>query len=107
METQDPLIIHKKTPTRINVLFQTKKQLDLLADTFEFRSFTYAVVIEHIEDALKNNLDEIIIFDVFNFSLLIKIKKENYIKCLKHMLKFYEKVENFEKCILINKLIKK
>tara|TARA_B100002019_G_scaffold110770_1_gene95280 strand:+ start:13668 stop:13979 length:312 start_codon:yes stop_codon:yes gene_type:complete len=68
--------------------------------------------MEHIFNTFCDNIEDgkvcekIYFFKFSDTNLEILIKKKNYISNLKNLLDYYVSIEEYEKCNIINKLIK-
>ena len=93
--------------TPIEITYNTKKDLDELASSDQFKSFILKRTLEEIEFALENNLEKIEIFNIFNLSLIIELERKNFKSVLDKVMDSYVKDEDFEKCNQIKKLIDK
>tara|TARA_B100001094_G_C18196268_1_gene811357 strand:+ start:19748 stop:20083 length:336 start_codon:yes stop_codon:yes gene_type:complete len=93
--------------TPIEITYNTKKDLDELASSDQFKSFILKRTLEEIEFALENNLEKIEIFNIFNLSLIIELERKNFKSVLDKVMDSYVKDEDFEKCNQIKKLINK
>ena len=93
--------------TPIEITYNTKKDLDELASSDQFKSFILKRTLEEIEFALENDLEKIEIFNIFNLSLIIELERKNFKSVLDKVMDSYVKDENFEKCNQIKKLINK
>ena len=93
--------------TPIEITYNTKKDLDELASSDQFKSFILKRTLEEIEFALENNLEKIEIFNIFNLSLIIELERKNFKSVLDKVMDSYVKDENFEKCNQIKKLADK
>ena len=93
--------------TPIEITYNTKKDLDELASSDQFKSFILKRTLEEIEFALENNLEKIEIFNIFNLSLIIELERKNFKSVLNKVMDSYIKDEDFEKCNQIKKLIDK
>ena len=93
--------------TPIEITYNTKKDLDELASSDQFKSFILKRTLEEIEFALENDLEKIEIFNIFNLSLIIELERKNFKSVLNKVMDSYIKDEDFEKCNQIKKLIDK
>ena len=93
--------------TPIEITYNTKKDLDELASSDQFKSFILKRTLEEIEFALENDLEKIEIFNIFNLSLIIELERKNFKSVLDKVMDSYVKDEDFEKCNQIKKLIDK
>jgi hypothetical protein len=93
--------------TPIEITYNTKKDLDELASSDQFKSFILKRTLEEIEFALENDLEKIEIFNIFNLSLIIELERKNFKSVSDKVMDSYVRDENFEKCNQIKKLINK
>jgi hypothetical protein len=69
----------------------------------------FSVCISNINTALENNLGDMDI-PMVSFSeneLVVELERASFIEILENALAYYEDLEDYEKCILINTLIAK
>ena len=52
-------------------------------------------------------MEKVEIFNIFNMSLIVELKKENFKAVLERIIKPFEDDEDFETCIKIKSIIKK
>ena len=81
MNLQSPNIMDKETyreVTQIEITYNTKKDLDELASSDQFKSFILKRTLEEIEFALENDLEKIEIFNIFTLSLIIELERKNF-----------------------------
>jgi|TARA_R110000796_G_scaffold138354_1_gene254467 hypothetical protein len=110
MNLQSPNIMDKETyreVTQIEITYNTKKDLDELASSDQFKSFILKRTLEEIEFALENDLEKIEIFNIFNLSLIIELERKNFKSVLNKVMNSYAEDEDFEKCNQIKQLIEK
>jgi len=93
--------------TPIEITYNTKKDLDELASSDQFKSFVLKRTFEEIEFALENDLEKIEIFNIFNLSLIIELERKNFKSVLNKVMNSYIEDEDFEKCNQIKLLISK
>ena len=99
--------IEKEKITMLEILYNDGEDLKELATKEEFREFILKDSLKSINKAIKNNLDKVELFNIFNLSLIIELDKSNYKNVLEKISKHYIEDENYEMCSSINKLIKK
>tara|TARA_Y100000389_G_C17456480_1_gene518512 strand:+ start:2481 stop:2804 length:324 start_codon:yes stop_codon:yes gene_type:complete len=98
----------EKNPiTVLEIIYNDGEDLKELATKEEFREFILKDSLKSINKAIKNNLDKVELFNIFNLSLIIELDKSNYKNVLENISKHYIEDENYEVCSSINKLIKK
>lgn len=110
MNPQIPVIMDKEIDrevTPIEITYNTKKDLDELASSDQFKSFVLKRTFEEIEFALENDLEKIEIFNIFNLSLIIELERKNFKSVLNKVMNSYIEDEDFEKCNQIKLLISK
>ncbi len=91
----------------IEISYTSKEELNELATSEEFIEFIQEKTLEKIEYAVEHNLENVEIFNIFNMSLIVELKKENFKAVLKRIIKPFEDSEDFEKCIKIKSIINK
>ena len=78
MNLQSPNIMDKETyreVTQIEITYNTKKDLDELASSDQFKSFILKRTLEEIEFALENDLEKIEIFNMLRMKILKSVTK--------------------------------
>lgn len=93
--------------TRIQITYGSTEDLKKLHTSDKFISYIQEEVLSKIKYAIKNKLDKIEIFNILNMALIIELKRENFEEILKNINNTYLKVEDFEACHEISKLISK
>ena len=97
--------IEEINTTLIEIVYNDSSDLKKLALKEEFRAFVIEDSFKTIKNAIENNLEKVELFNIFNLSLVIELKKSNYKKALENVTKYYIKDEDYETCNLIKKLI--
>ena len=97
----------EKQRKTLEIIYNDGEDLKELATKEEFREFILKDSLKSINKAIKNNLDKVELFNIFNLSLIIELDKSNYKNVLENISKHYIEDENYEMCSSINKLIKK
>ena len=104
---ENDIKVEKQITTMLEILYNDGEDLKELATKEEFREFILEDSLRSIKKAIKNNLDKVELFNIFNLSLIVELDKSNYKSVLENISKHYIEDENYETCSLINKLIKK
>jgi hypothetical protein len=97
----------KEEATNLEIIYNNSEDLNQLSTKEEFKHFILEDSFKTIKRALKNNLDKVELFNLFNLSLVVELKKENYKDVLNNILEHYINEENYEKCSLIKRVITK
>jgi len=103
---KDKLVKERET-TGIEIIYNDSEDLKTLSSKEEFVSFILEDSFKTIEMALKNKLDKVELFNIFNLSIVVEIERNNYKNVLNNLIKFYILEENYEKCSLIRSIINK
>lgn len=93
--------------TRIQISYSSSEELKRLYSNEEFIFYIQVEVLDRIKYAIKNNLKKVEIFNISNIAVIVEVKKENHKQILENINNSYLKVEDFEKCHEISKLINK
>ena len=104
---ENDIKINKEKTTMLEILYNDGEDLKELATKEEFREFILKDSLRSIQKAIKNNLNRVELFNIFNLSLIVELDKSNYKSVLENISKHYIEDENYEICSSINKLIKK
>jgi len=110
MNNQNNLIMKEdkeQEVTHIEIAYSNQEELDELASSEIFRKFIGEKTLEKIEYAVEHNLEVVELFNIFNMSLIVELKKENFKPVLERIIKPFEDVEDYETCIKIKSIIKK
>ncbi len=99
--------LKRKETTDLEIIYNNSEDLRVLSDREEFKQFILEDSFKTIEIALENNLDKVELFNIFNLSLIVELKKSSYKDVLNNIIKYYANEENYEKCLLINQVIDK
>ena len=103
---ENDIKIDKEKTTMLEILYNDGEDLKELATKEEFREFILKDSLRSIQKAIKNNLNRVELFNIFNLSLIVELDKSNYKSVLENISKHYIEDENYEVCSSINKLIK-
>ena len=97
----------KKETTNLEIIYNSSEDLKKLSTREGFKQFILEDSFKTIEMALKNDLDKVELFNLFNLSLVVILKKSNYKDVLNNILEYYIDGEDYEKCSLIKNIITK
>ena len=102
-------VMNKKEhkPTNLELFFLDKKELDEMTSSPQFHEFVKEEAFTAIKYAIKNKLDFVDIFKLWNLGYIVKIYKKEYKNALKSILPVFEKKEDYTSCSQITKLINK
>ena len=95
----------KPTTTLIEIVFNDSSDLKKLASKEEFVNFIVKDSLESIENAIKYGDEKVELFNIFNLSLTVELKRSNFKSVLNNITKYYIKDEDYEMCNNIKKLI--
>ena len=96
----------EKNPiTVLEIIYNDGEDLKELATKEEFREFILKDSLKSINKAIKNNLDKVELFNIFNLSLTVELKRSNFKSVLNNITKYYIKDEDYEMCNNIKNLI--
>ena len=97
----------KRKPTNLELFFLDKQELDEMTSTPQFYEFVKEETFYAIKYAIKNKLEHIDIFKLWNLGYVVKIEKNEYKKSLKSIISLFEQREDYDICSQITKLINK
>ncbi len=97
----------KREVTTLEIAYNTKEELISLSRSDDFVSFIINDSYKTIKKAIKDNLQKVELFNILNLSIIVELKRENFEKVLNKIIQHYVEYEEYEKCIIIKKLIKK
>ena len=95
----------KTKTTLIEIVYNDSSDLKKLASKEEFRTFIIKDSLESIKNAIKYGDDKVELFNIFNLSLTVELKRSNFKNVLNNITKYYIKDEDYEMCNQIKKLI--
>jgi hypothetical protein len=95
----------KPTTTLIEIVYNDSSDLKKLASKEEFVSFIVKDSLESIENAIKYGDKKVELFNIFNLSLTVELKRSNFKSVLNNITKYYIEDEDYEMCNTIKKLI--
>ncbi|MDA8959455.1 hypothetical protein N9F64_01540 [bacterium] len=107
MEEKTKLKSQKPSITALEIDFSDKQDLIDLSSDEKFINFILMDTYKSLKIAINGNLSKVTLFDIFNLSILIEVKKSNYIPILGKIMGVYELAEDYEECSKIKNLIKK
>ena len=97
----------KREVTNIELVYKSKEDLVSLASKEEFINFILEDSLKSITKAIKENLEKVELFNIFNLSLVVELDKPKYKPVLERIIQHYVAVEDYDKCIEIQTLINK
>ena len=107
MEEKTKLKSLKPSITAIELDFLDKQDLIDLSSDEKFINFILMDTYKSLKIAINGNLSKVTLFDIFNLSILIEVKKSNFTPILEKIMGVYELAEDYEECSKIKNLIKK
>ena len=102
-------VVNKKErkPTNLEIFFLDKKELEEMTSSPQFHDFVKEETYNAVKYAIKNKLDFVDIFKLWNLGYVVKIEKSEYKKALNSTISLFEKKEDYTSCSQITKLINK
>ena len=102
-------VVNKKErkPTNLELFFLDKQELEEMTASPQFHEFVKEEAFTAIKYAIKNKLEFIDVFKLWNLGYVVKIDKKEYKKVLKSILSLFEEKEDYDVCSQITKLINK
>jgi len=97
----------KREVVNIELDWDNEQDLIELGDNEVFVDFILEESLKAIVDALKNNKEKAELFNVFNMSVIIELKKPQFKTVLEKVNRMLIKNEEYERCNELKKLIKK
>jgi|LakMenE18May11ns_1017448.scaffolds.fasta_scaffold9955788_3 hypothetical protein len=94
-------------PIKLDLEFDSPEEIKYLATQETFVTFIYDNVLDIISKAADQNLKKVDIIEIINLNYVIELDKNQYKKVLNTILKHYESIENYDKCMDIALIIKK
>jgi hypothetical protein len=94
----------KKTPNLILTSYSLRGVLDTLFNT-KVQEILYSETFESIKKSLQEKKRECVVCDIGQLETTITLSKSNWEPALNSILEYYIKVEDYDKCSQINKLI--
>ncbi|MAO24107.1 MAG: hypothetical protein CMJ25_25430 [Phycisphaerae bacterium] len=99
--------IKKREVTNIELVWDNQEDLFNLAARPEFKDFVIEECLSAIVSSLKNGDDKAELFNVFNMSIILEIKKLQFKPILRKINKHFITNEEYERCNELKKLITK
>ena len=99
--------IEKREVTHIELTWDNVDELVELSSNDEFYPFILLESYKAITHALNSNLEKAELFNIFNMSVIIEIHPPQYKTVLKIINRLFLEDEEYEKCNILKKLIKK
>ena len=102
----EEIITETKTKTTlIEIVYNDSSDLKKLASKEEFVRFIIKDSLESIKNALKYGDNVVELFNIFNLSLTVELKRSNFKNVLNNIIKYYIEDEDYEMCNKIKELI--
>ena len=98
--------VDKREVVNIEIDWDSESDLIELGDNEIFVDFILEESLKAIVDALKNNKDKAELFNVFNMSVIIELKKSQFKTVLKKINHMLIRNEKYERCNELKKLLK-
>ena len=98
--------VDKREVVNIEIDWDSESDLIELGDNEIFVDFILEESLKAIVDALKNNKDKAELFNVFNMSVIIELKKSQFKTVLKKINHMLIRNEEYERCNELKKLLK-
>lgn len=95
----------KREVTNIELIYGSKEDLVSLASKEEFVNFVLEDSLVTIKKAIKENLEKVELFNIFNLSLIIELDRSKFKPVLERIIQHYVQIEDYDKCIEIQSLI--
>ena len=99
--------IEKREVTHIELTWDNVDDLAELSASHQFKSFILEESLKSITHALKSNLKKAELFNIFNMSVIIEIKRSQFKVVLEKINSLFLEDEEYERCSELQKLIKK
>tara|TARA_R110001592_G_scaffold58417_4_gene176961 strand:- start:844 stop:1188 length:345 start_codon:yes stop_codon:yes gene_type:complete len=96
----------KREVVNIELDWDNEQDLIELGDNETFVDFILEESLKAIVDALKNNKEKAELFNIFNMSVIIELKKPQFKEVLKRVNHMLIKNEEYERCNELKKLLK-
>ena len=97
----------KRKVTHIELVFGSQEDLIELSASHQFKSFILEESLKSITHALISNLKKAELFNIFNMSVIIEIKRSQFKVVLEKFNSLFLEDEEYERCNELQKLIKK
>lgn len=99
--------VKKREVANIELNWDNNEDLLNLVNNKQFYSFILEESLEAIVDALENNKGKAELFNIFNMSIVVEVKKTKFKSILLEVEKYFIENEEYEKCSELKKLITK
>ena len=103
-DKMDPEV--KREVINIEIDWDSEEDLIGLADNETFVDFILEETLKAIVDSLKNEKEKAELFNVFNMSVIIELKKSQFKTVLEKINNMFIRKEEYERCSQLKKLIK-
>lgn len=106
-DKEDMEDIKKREVTNIELIWDNQEDLFDLANSPKFTSFVLEESLKSIIAALENGEEKAELFNVFNMSIILEIKKKHFKTVLDKVNQLFILDEEYERCNQLKKLITK
>ena len=97
--------VKKREVANIELNWGSNEDLLNLVNNKQFYSFILEESLEAIVDALENNKGKAELFNIFNMSIVVEVKKTKFKSILFEVEKHFIENEEYERCSELKKLI--
>lgn len=94
-----------RIPYKLNIEYQDPEDLVSAIREKDFVDLVHDETLECIKHAIENKESKALLFEVNETGIYLIIEKDLFEDSLDSVLKYYEKTEQYEKCIEANNLI--
>jgi hypothetical protein len=95
----------KEKILNINITYSNKEDLMLLSKEPKFVSLVLENSLTQIKKSIKSKSNSAKLINIHNFNVTIELDKSNFKPVLDNILKYYESLEEYDKCSEIKNLI--
>tara|TARA_R110001592_G_scaffold80304_3_gene239371 strand:+ start:598 stop:921 length:324 start_codon:yes stop_codon:yes gene_type:complete len=97
----------KREVTKIEIAYRDKNDLKNLSNSKEFQSLIMEDSFKGIKEAINKKWKKVELFNIINLSVIIEINSSSFPSALKRISKYFELIEEYERCAEIKQLINK
>jgi len=97
----------KSLPRNIDLFFVSENDLDELLHNNEFKDLLILESYKAISKAMRRKINKATIVTINNLEISINVDKKDFKSILEKVIKYFEKIEDYNECSKISKLIKK
>jgi len=107
MKKKETIENKKREVANIELNWDSREDLLSLVNNKKFYSFILEESLQQIVNALENNLEKAELFNIFNMSVVVEVKKSKFKSILSEIEKHLIENEEYERCSELKKLITK